>query len=183
MTTPPTFVTGTVLTAASMNAVGMWLVKSQAISTSVGVGSVTVTDAFNSDFDAYQIVVSGGAMTAGDYGLNMTLGSTTTGYYYSGYYLTYGNTNPFNLNGANVGFWGAAGIGTTSTLSANIFVNNPYLAQNTYFHCAYTYGNPAGGHSFNGGYLANNTQYTSFTLSVAASSFIGGNIRVYGFRK
>ena len=155
------------------------LVKVQTIGTNVG--SVTVTNAFSSEFDSYQITVTGGSC-GGDYGLNMTLGSTTSGYYYAGFYLTYAGTNPFNLNGNNAAFWGATGIATTNTLSANIFVNNPYLAKHTYFSAPYVYGSGAGGHGANAGYLANTNQYTDFTLAISASGMTGGTIRVYGFR-
>lgn len=159
---------------------GLQLIKTQTIGS--GVGSVTVTNAFSSTYDAYQIVVSGGAMDAGEYGLNMTLGSTTTGYYYAGYYITYSNTNPWNLNGSNAAFWGGAGIATPNGLSANIFLNNPYLAKHTLFQASYIYNNSAGGQGSNGGYLANSTQYTDFTLAISASSMTGGTIRVYGYR-
>jgi len=158
---------------------GMELVKAQTIGSAVS--SITVTNAFSSTYDSYQITVSGGAC-GGDYGINMYLGSTRTGYYYSGVYLTYGNSNPWNLTGSNATEWGGLGIATTNTTYANIFVSNPYLSKNTYFSAFYTYGHPGGGNAANGGYLANSTSYTDFTLFINASSITGGTVRVYGFR-
>jgi hypothetical protein len=158
---------------------GLQLIKTQAIGS--GVASVTVTGAFSSEFDAYRITVSGGAMNSGDYGLNMRLGSTTSGYYYTGTYLTYGNS-PSWIGAANAAEWGAVGIATTNTLHADIFVNNPWLAKNSYFNATYIYGHPSGGRADMGGYLADSTQYTAFTLFINASSMTGGTIRVYGYR-
>lgn len=158
---------------------GLVLVKTQTIGTSVA--SVTVTNAFSSSFNAYQIIVSGGAMNSGDYGLNMYLGSTRSGYYYTGTYHTYGNTSAW-IGAANAAEWGAVGIATTNTLQANISLSGPNLAKNTYFSSTYIYGHPSGGRAAMGGYLADNTQYTSFTLFVNASTMTGGTIRVYGYR-
>ncbi len=85
----PVFATGDVLNASDMNAVGLWLVKSQTIGT--GVSSVTVTGAFSANYDRYKITVSGGvASTPLD--IRLTLGSTATGYYGFLFYRAY-NTN------------------------------------------------------------------------------------------
>jgi len=179
-----TFTAGSVLTASDTNT---YLANSGLVyvtSATIGAGStsVTVSNCFSSTYDAYQIVVTGGNMTAGDYGLNMRLGSTTTGYYYTGTYLTYGNVGSW-IGGANGSEWGAVGIATTNTLYANIIVHNPNLTKNTYFHSDYIYGHPAGGRANMAGYLADNTAYTSFTLFINASSMAGGTVTVYGFRK
>lgn len=157
---------------------GLVLLKTQTIGSNVA--SVTVTDAFSSEFDNYLITVSGGVCGA-DYGLNMYLGSTRSGYYYTGTYHTYGNTSAW-IGSSNAAEWGAVGIATTNTLQASILVSGPNLAKNTYFSNTYIYGHPAGGRAAMGGYLADNTQYTSFTLFIGASTMTGGTIRVYGYR-
>ena len=54
--TYPVFATGDVLNASDMNAVGLWLVKTQTIGS--GVGSVAVTGAFSADYDNYKIIVT-----------------------------------------------------------------------------------------------------------------------------
>ena len=78
--TYPTFNSGDVLTAAEMNAVGLWLVKTQTIGTAVS--SVTVTGAFSTDYDAYQIVVTGGTFnTTLVWGVFQFSSAHTTGYY------------------------------------------------------------------------------------------------------
>lgn len=179
-----TFAVGELVTASDANTYlansGLDFVKSQTIGS--GVSSVTVTGAFSSTWDAYNIVVTGGNMSAGDYGINMRLGSTTTGYYYTGTYLTFGNVGSW-IGASNAAEWGAVGIATTNTLYANVIVHNPNLTKNSYFQSDYIYGHPAGGRANMAGYLADNTAYTSFTLFVNASSFAGGTITVYGYRK
>lgn len=158
---------------------GLVFIKHQNIGTNVS--SVTVTNAFSGDFNAYRIILSGGASNSGDYGINMYLGSTRTGYYYTGTYLSYGNTSGW-IGSANAAEYGAAGIASTNTLHADIFVNGPNLAKNTFFQNTYIYNYPSGGRAEMAGYLANNTQYTSFTLFMGGSTMTGGVIRVYGYR-
>lgn len=183
MPTPPDFSVGQYNTAAYMNSIGLWLIKSQAISTSPAVTSVTVSDVFSSSFDAYQIVVSGGATTGGDYGINLRLGSTTSGYYYTGEYRNFSNTVNNVISAAPGAEWGAVGIATTNSLQLNAFVNQPFLAKPSYFSAMYIYGHPVGGQASMAGFLDNSTSYTGFTLFINASSFSGGTIRVYGYRK
>jgi hypothetical protein len=77
MATPPDFTTGAVLTAAQMNAVGLWLVKTQTVGSAVP--DVTVTDAFSADYDNYKILYTGGTASGAVGPLNMKLGSSTTG--------------------------------------------------------------------------------------------------------
>lgn len=159
---------------------GLQLIKTQTIGS--GVSSVTVTDAFSSTYDNYQITVAGGATNGGDYGLNMRLGSTTTGYHYYGQYSNFANTFTNAINSAGGSEWGAVGITTTNNLMANIFVSSPFLTKATFFHCDYIYNNPSGGRANMAGYLNDSNSYTAFTLFINTSSMTGGTIRVYGYR-
>lgn len=162
----------------TVNPMGIELVKVQNIGTNVG--SVTVTDAFSSIYDNYLITISGGSTMSGDWGINMTLGSTNSGYYNAGFYMQYnGGTGNVNINNGST--WGALGIATTNSLYAQIFLNAPFLTKHTYFSSQYTYANIGGGHASNGGFVNNSLSYTSFTLS-QSGSFNGGTIRVYGYR-
>jgi hypothetical protein len=182
MATPPDFTVGQVLTAAQMNQVGMWLVKSQTIGSAVS--SVTVTDAFSADFDAYKIIVTGGSGSANSGVALQFAPSTVTGYnanYFSAtLFGSYGGIAPQtagNNNGStfsNVGFLrGASGF---------IFaceITNPYLAKNAYIGSFYA-GADAGVTS---GYQGNTGQYTGFTLSTSTATMTGGEIRVYGYNQ
>lgn len=172
----PSFASGDVLNASDMNAVGLWLVKTQTIGTAVS--TVAVTGAFSSTYDNYKITITGGACSS-DQGVLLQLGSTTTGYYatyiYSAYNLT--TVAGFNTNnGANfpIGACRADGI------LVNIDLLSPNLAKQTAF----------GGYNQNSltnagpitGYLANTTQYTGFTILLTGGTLTGGTIRVYGYR-
>ena len=111
---------------SDLNAVGLWLVKTQTIGTAVS--SVTVNNAFSADFDCYRVIVKGGSASA-ENSLRMTLGATTSGYYQGGYGSTYaGATNVANINN---GAFFAVGNGSTSTLFASIDVFDPFSTNET----------------------------------------------------
>jgi hypothetical protein len=177
MATPPDFSSGAVLTAAQMNAVGLWLVKTQTIGNAVS--SVTVTGAFSTDYENYLITVSGGANSINGSALNLKLGSTTTGYYYSLSYSTY-NTTPAATGGLNVGNWDYVGAGQTNGLNAVIELNSPFLSKGTSVRASISNGTFYAGNQ--AGYLNNSTSYTSFILATAVGTMTGGTIRVYGMR-
>jgi len=178
MAVPPVFVAGQVLTAAQMNKVGLWLIKSQTIGTTVS--SVTVSDVFSSDFDNYKIIVKGGTVSA-DCNLLMTLGSTTTGYYWAGNGLLYAATT---LNGGSVnGSSWFAGYGRTAGLSSMLDLCNPYLSDESYFTTSSAQMATNGGAIYVGGYLNNTTSYTAFTITTSTGTMTGGTIDVYGYRR
>lgn len=176
MATPPDFSVGQVLTAAHMDAVGLWLIKTETIGSAVA--SVTVSDAFSADYDNYKITISGGASSTNG-GLSLQLGSTTTGYY-AGYSLTTYSTgagsNASDNNGSN---WAAVGNMTTTSLTMNIDLLSPYLTEHTFI-----YGITAGASVARsvGGYLNDTTSYTAFTITPTSGTITGGTIRVYGYR-
>jgi hypothetical protein len=176
----PVFATGDVLNASDMNAVGLWLVKTQTIGT--GVSSVTVTGAFSANYDRYKITVSGGlASTPLD--IRLTLGSTATGYYG---FLLYGAYNTNTVQGFgqnNAAFWGYVGTGTSDALTGNFELDNPFSTKRTFIGAQNALSlAPSGvGNSFSG-YLADNTSYTAFTLTASTGNMTGGTIRVYGYR-
>lgn len=173
----PSFSSGDVLTATDMNAVGMWLVKTQTIGTAVS--SVTVTGAFSADYDNYLITVSGGVSSAGATPLNLKLGATVTGYYFSLLYTGYVATPAANV-GANVGAWEWAGTGQTTGLSADIRLTTPFLTKPTTYRASVENSTFYAGTT--NGYLNNTTSYTSFIIAPASGTMTGGTIRVYGLR-
>jgi len=175
--TYPTFNTGQVLTSAEMNAVGLWLVKTQTIGNAVS--SVTVTGAFTSDYDNYLITVSGGVSSAAATVLNLKLGATVTGYYYSLLYTIY-NATPAATAGANVASWDYAGTGQTTGLSADIRLSSPFLTKPTTYRASVENSTFFAGTT--NGYLNNTTSYTSFIIAPASGTLTGGTIRVYGLR-
>lgn len=157
---------------------GLTLVKSQTIGSAVS--SVTVTDAFSATYDNYLITVSDGTgSTNGN--TNLTLGSTTSGYYQSGSYVAYTSTtvNGHNIN--NGAYW--SGTYFTSTAhSGHINLQNPYLSKNTTMQTNMIGANSAWYYANYAGFLNNTTSYTAFTLTPLVGTITGGTIRVYGYQ-
>ena len=180
MATPPDFSSGAVLTAAQMNGVGLWLVKTQVVGSAVS--SVTVTSAFSSDYDNYRIIYSGGTASA-DVALAVQLGSTTTGYHYSIVYNQYSATTPLGAGATNTTAF--LNAGRTSTVGNNLSVDlfGPNIASYTGARYSSTDLLATNGFMITGaGMLNNTTSYTAFTILPASGTITGGTIRVYGYR-
>lgn len=190
----PVFATGDILAASDMNAVGLWKITGATATFTGGTAgsvsngtvtigttntAVTVNNAFSADYDNYLIFIAGGVSSATNV-LRMTLGAAATGYYYGGKGRTYAAAD-INTEGSNVAFW-YAGEGSVNSLSAVIDVRSPFLAKNTLFSTHIDAARTDGYHLNVGGYLANTTSYTAFTITCSAGSITGGTIRVYGYR-
>ena len=178
--TYPVFASGDVLNASDMNAVGLWLVKSQTIGSAVS--SVTVTGAFSADYENYRIIISGGATSSATNQLRLQLGSTTTGYYHFVTFGTYGSAtvNGDNMsNGANF----ACGRGSSSGLFGVVDLIQPFAADETFMTLMQATGETTSSAGYGSGYLNNTTSYTAFTVSLQfAGTMTGGTIKVYGYR-
>jgi hypothetical protein len=178
MATPPVFVSGAILTAAQLNAAGLWLVKKETIGTTVS--SVPLTDVFSTDFDSYKIVVNGGVGSAAAL-LSCQLGATTTGYYWAHNYYTYAGSTGASA-GSNSANFSRVGVISTTVLSSNFDLVNPFLAKNTIVNYSYVDPRTNGEAGAGGGFLNNTTSYTGFTLGVSSGTITGGTISVYGYR-
>ena len=178
MATPPDFTSGQILTAAQMNAVGLWLVKTQTIGT--GVTSVSVTDAFPSDYSNFKILIE-------------ILDSNGTG---SNTFQLTGLTGSNYFTGGSFGSWGSgtqSGYGpavmTSWIVSANtvagtgIFIDmelmNPNVARRKY---ASNFSQAGNGHLSMNHYCTSTSTATGFTLGKAGDTMTGGTIRIYGYR-
>jgi hypothetical protein len=180
MATPPTFSAGAVLTAAQMNQLGLFLVKSQAVGT--GVSTVTVTDAFSADFDNYKIIYSGGS-TSSAVLIGLQLVGSSTGYY--GFFVL-GSYNSPTVGGAgvnNLSTFQYGGVGTPSNAMIDADILNPFLAKTTGFTCSYMQhtATTGSGGNFNGFHNVASS-FTDFVINAGAATFTGGTIRVYGYR-
>ena len=178
MATPPDFVSGAVLTAAQMNAVGLWLVKTQTIGSAVS--SVTVSSAFSADYDNYKITVTGVNPSASNT-LRLMIGSGRT----DGHY---GVFNYVQSNGGDAGSLKTANAVSNYCVLTQVGVTNaefscdiltPFLAERTTmfgqgFGRLY-YGEFGGGDD-------SGSSYTSFTLLPDSGTMTGGEIKVYGYR-
>lgn len=195
MATPPDFTVGQVLTAAQMNAIGLWRITTCTVSSvggtaatasngviTVGTGntSVTVSNAFSADYDNYRITYSGGTQSAST-DIALKLGTSATGY--NGY-LIYGDSIGGGVVGAGTNnntvmpWIGGGNAGQASHVLIDLI--GPYLTAYTKFrNGSYQngtlYGTLQGEHRVS-------ASYTGFTLSVALGTLTGGQIRVYGYR-
>jgi len=183
----PVGTNGHILTADSTQSLGVkWaapatgglvFIKSQTIGS--GVSSVTVTDAFSATYDNYVIYLSGGSGNASA-DVTMQLGATTSGYYKNGYFM--GPYTSGTVSGSNTNNGSSWGVATTETNGyfARIEVFEPFSSTRTVM-MARNVGAASGGYiTHYSGFLDNATSYTSFKLS--ATSFTGGEIRVYGYQ-
>jgi hypothetical protein len=174
----PDFSPGEVLTAAAMDSIGLWLVKTQTVGT--GVSSVTVTGAFSANYDRYRITIDNiAASTGGD--LRFQLGSANTQYYgIYNYQVSTGTTQVFYQNNtANAYIGGLATSGSQGEQSITFDISQPNKATRTAW-TGQAFGN---NYYFNFGYqLADTTQYTAFTIFPGSGTLTGGTIRVYGYR-
>jgi hypothetical protein len=182
-----TFTAGQVLTAAQLTTLqdnsGLQFVKKQTIGTAVS--SVTVTDAFNANYENYKILISGG-VASGNIRLHLSLGAITTNYYnalvqvnYSATAVTSSSNNP-----ATFPYWENVGSASTANTSLNIDILSPFLAKPTSFMCINPALTPTGVPGFatwNSGYNASSTSVTSFTVTTSGGTLTGGTIYVYGY--
>ena len=174
----PVFLAGDVLRAQDMNAVGLWLVKSQVVGT--GVSSVTVTGAFSADYTNYKIIWTGG-FGSGSSGLALRFGASTTNY---SHVLIWGSTGGTTVNidsSASTNQINYIGGFTTSSCALSVDVTNPFIA-----------GLRTG--VMGGSYLSNDygvcngrhdiaQSNTSFVLLPLSGTITGGTISVYGYKQ
>ena len=157
---------------------GLTLIKTQTIGSAVS--SVAVTGVFSSSYDNYKVIVAGGSGST-NLTLNLTLGATATGYYYSGTLVQYTSsavTGQAQANQASM----ITGYSTSNGHSIDMDIQSPNLAARTAI-LTRTGGLGTGWYSFQyNGFLDNATQYTDFTLTTNTGTITGGTIRVYGYQ-
>lgn len=182
--TYPVFATGDVLPASDMNAIGLWLVKSQAIGS--GVSTVTITSCFNANYDNYLIAVSGVTASAGGgvlYG-KLCIGSTpqTNGWYGNTFFIANGGAGALsNATISNASTFEIACLTNTANFR-NASVCNlqaPFLTQQSRSQ----YQN-ADDYFFRIGatQLSNTTSYDGLQILPSSGTITGGTVRVYGYR-
>jgi hypothetical protein len=176
----PSFNAGEVLTAADMNGVGLWLVKSQTVGT--GVSSVVVTGAFSANYDNYRVIISGVDASSDELGFYMTLSASTGSTYSSAIKWVPFNTGTMDgsqLNNSATGWL----IGLTGNLdNTNVVLDifQPFTTRRTNFSTQSAQGRYM---VYGGGSDSNTASSTGFTIiGPSGMTFTGGTIRVYGYR-
>jgi hypothetical protein len=179
MPTPPDFTNGTPLDASSLNKVGLWLIKTQAVGNNVS--SVTVNDAFSADFENYRITYSGGTQSGAN-AMFLRLGGSTSEYYGNLIFNDIGSATILVArdNNSTQANWVGGGSATIPT-HASVDLFGPFLTRftkirNGQYQNATAFGTQNGEHRVS-------ASYTSFTLGMDSGiTFSGGTVRVYGYR-
>lgn len=175
----PSFATGDVLTAADMNAVGLWLVKTQTVGTAVA--SVTVNNAFSSSYKNYKIIWNAG-LGSGFADLALSLGGITTGYYGGQFGASYVTGNYGGRGVNNAASWLYAGSCNSSFAFFHCDVIAPQAAERKLCHGYCSYYGAAFAYSMFTGEVTSTAQATSFTITPSAGTLTGGTIYVYGYK-
>jgi hypothetical protein len=176
----PSFSTGEVLTAADMNAVGLWLVGS---TTFVTTATPFINGCFTSDYENYRVLINAEASTATNLRFRMRSGTSTpeTGAVYDrfGFSFVGSVTNQISSN-ENAGFLGdiTNSGGNRTVVSADIFNANATRPTEV---MPYTWGSNSGTVYLMTFRIETNTVYTGLEL-YTDSGTLTGSMRVYGYR-
>jgi hypothetical protein len=175
----PDFSPGEVLTAAAMDSIGLWLVKSQTIG--AGVSSIPVTGCFSASYDNYKIMISGGVASAANTEIGLQMGTNTANYFNSLIYFNWNSSGTANAFGAAFNTMKYMGSGDTSNLYLNVDVQSPFLTKRTLASSLSGVDDARGGWSQC--LLKDNNSYTGFTIVATGGTLTGGTISVYGYKK
>jgi hypothetical protein len=172
-------VEGYLLTGAG--AAGLVFLKAQTIGTTVS--SVTVTDAFNSTYENYKILYSGG-VGSGTFDLLMQLsGITGSVYYTAAIYSYYNGTTPLALNTGAVTTLQRIGAANPNAAQIELDLQNPFLSKvkigTSRFQIAASDGLAGTGNQW----VNSTTSSTGFTITTSSGTLTGGTIYVYGYKK
>ena len=195
MATPPDFTAGQVLTAAQMNAVGLWkMTPTSATNGTIGangdvtfsaVASVNVNGCFTDDFNNYRIMFTDLRIITSNQDLLFRLrasGSDATGANYSWGQINYDNVSTvFSQSGGNAvtsATISRLGAGNFTTVAIDIFQPKVATQTGANMHSGFSNGNYIWR---NGGFIHGlSTAYDGFTIFPAANTFTG-IISVYGY--
>jgi len=140
--------------------------------------STTFSSVFSANYHAYAIVGTNLSASAAS-SLNMTLGATTTGYYYTSIAAFYSTSNYTAQIGAeNAASWNFLGNLNSATGGFLMQIENPFLSAITTFTAPYRNGIGSSGSVT--GLLNNTTSYTAFTIA-PASGTLTGTVNIYGY--
>jgi len=173
----PVFASGDVLNASDMNAVGLWLVKSQTIGS--GVSSVVVSSAFSAEYDNYRVIITGGTASPGGSIRVQLSNSTGSTYQMFGFFGAYGTASLTAYSPAATTSWTDAIRADSTQYMASIDLYGPFRTAATL-----GYVNTMDiGNVYNFSLRDSSTNSsTGFTITPNSGTMTGGTIRVYGYR-
>jgi hypothetical protein len=158
-----------------INKSGLQLVKKQTIGT--GVSSITVSNAFSATYDAYKIIVTGGAGSTAAY-LRLAMDGATSGYKSSLVYNNFGTGSISIDTFTSAAFFNYAGSTDTQGSYLNADLVSPFLAKNTIFSSPLINSSLSGTST---GIHPVATSYTGLVITTSTGTLTGGTIYVYGY--
>jgi hypothetical protein len=186
MATPPDFTSGAVLTAAQMNAVGLWKITSGTVTSG---SSFDLTSVFSADYDSYKLVLTQIRTAAASPSIQLRLLATSTpaitGYYYG---VTRADiaANAISVSVGN----NAAQFDTQAVQNGAVSgmmtceIHSPVATQYTSLNGQSVDSRLAGaygGISWSG-QLGDTTSYNGIRILLASSTFTNCNYKLYGYR-
>jgi hypothetical protein len=182
MAVPPDFTAGQVLTAAQMNAVGLWVTKP--LTAFSAASAINVDNAYSADFDNYIIVIKYDTSTTGSMTYRNRVGGVDASSNYNSQFLVVTGTS---VSAARSTSQTSASIGGDSQDNGliTLFVCSPFLAEPTLLKSEIarnqtSFATP--GVDLYYGNHSTATSYDGFSLIMAAGN-VTGNYTVYGLRK
>lgn len=181
MATPPDFTAGSVLTAAQMNAVGLWKVADQTISAS----SFAINGCFTSDYDHYLVTMTYYGSNSSNANLRVRSGTSTpeTGAVYDRYgpYWSGGAWANFDAANQTSAFLNNHNSTSTTPTLGSIWIYNPNKAAETAIFESII---DSTGLFVNLWHrIQTSTVYTGLEIyNATAGQTLTGSVRVYGFR-
>jgi hypothetical protein len=183
MATPPTFSAGAVLTAAQMNQLGLFLIKSQAVG-STAVPSVVVTDVFSADYTNYRIVVSGVSTTNSGISIGIQLENSTSATYLSGgIFASFGSTVLNGYGPAASSRWPDIFAADQTTQGGVADIYQPFETARTTITAQSVRTGGANAWYYITGIDTNAVSHSDFTIIPVSGNMANGTISVYGYRK
>jgi hypothetical protein len=158
---------------------GLVLISSTTIGSAVT--SVVVSNAFSASYENYKIIINGGVGST-NLGLNLTLGSTSSGYYRAGSYTFYSGVTVTGINTSNGSSWPNSASAHASNITGNIELQCPFLTKTTTMSSVYGASTTTLEGLQQQGFLNDTTSYTAFTLTTSTGTLTGGTIKVYGYK-
>jgi hypothetical protein len=149
------------------------------ITVNSGISTVSVTNAFNSSYDNYKIMMSKIDIDTAAAFIFFTLTGVNSGYYSVYSYQAASSATPSYNRINNGAYWVLAYSSRTDDGAVDMTVFNPNRGFRTNATWMASMEDVFG---YGGGMQANNEPYTGFTLNMSSGNFNGGTIRVYGYR-
>ena len=179
----PSFATGEVLTAADMNAVGLWLVKTQTFSSAT---NCDVTACFSADYENYVAVISLTASLTGQYTNVQLLNGTTpktVNYNRTNFVATSGAVLAVDSNNIAASAWRLCGQSATRQFTTATFYR-PFSTATTGYYNHSVYTGPSNFQLYTaGGEQTENYSATGFRiLADGNAATYSGTVRVYGYK-